>query len=49
MLSSETPGLQPTIPTCQLRILEHHHMEPLEEARQAKLKHILQAADHELG
>jgi len=31
------------------RILEHHHTEPLEEAQQAKLKHILQAADHELG
>jgi len=31
------------------RILEHHHTEPLEEAQQAELKHILQTADHELG
>jgi trimethylamine--corrinoid protein Co-methyltransferase len=30
-------------------ILENHHPEPLEEAQQAELKRILQAADHELA
>ncbi len=30
-------------------ILEHHHPNPLEEAQQAELKRILQAADRELG
>jgi hypothetical protein len=30
-------------------ILEHHHPEPLEEAQQAELTRILQAAQGELG
>jgi len=30
-------------------ILEHHHPEPLEEAQQAELKRILEAAERELG
>ena len=30
-------------------ILEHHHPEPLEEAKQAELKRILQAAERELN
>jgi len=30
-------------------ILEHHHPEPLQEAQQAELERILQAADQELG
>ena len=30
-------------------ILENHHPEPLEEARQVELKRILEAADQEIG
>jgi hypothetical protein len=30
-------------------ILENHHPEPLEEAKQVELKRILEAADQEIG
>jgi len=30
-------------------ILKNHHPQPLEEAKQAELKRILQAAERELG